>query len=134
MCTFAFISKSNNKALTARYYRDVILKKIKKYFHKRCFKSGFGHVRLLHYNATSHTSELGKIRLPFSQNPLISQDLAPWQFFQNLKSSHLVVVTSYKSCQSLGSVLEVYQYQRTVMHLKMDSDINIMCYKSRNSL
>ena len=39
------------KSITGKYYKDVVLKKLKKYYQKRCPATGFKHVRLLHDNA-----------------------------------------------------------------------------------
>ena len=45
------------KSITGKYYKDVVLKKLKKY-QKRCPATGFKHVRLLHDNAPAHTSAI----------------------------------------------------------------------------
>lgn len=37
-------------SFTGRYYRDIMLDKFKKSYHKRQFMSGFRHVELLHDN------------------------------------------------------------------------------------
>ena len=44
------------KSITGKYYKDVVLKKLKKYYQKRRPATGFKHVRLLHDNA--HTSAI----------------------------------------------------------------------------
>ena len=41
------------KSITGKYYKDVVLKKLKKYYQKRRPATGFKHVRLLHDNAPS---------------------------------------------------------------------------------
>ena len=43
---------------TGKYYKDVVLKKLKKYYEKRRPATGFKHVRLLHDNAPAHTSTI----------------------------------------------------------------------------
>ena len=43
------------KSITGKYYKDVVLKKLKKYYQKRRLATGFKHVRLLHDNAPAHT-------------------------------------------------------------------------------
>ena len=48
------------KSITGKYYKDVVLKKLKKYYQKRCPATGFKHVRLLHDNAPAHTSAIVK--------------------------------------------------------------------------
>ena len=46
------------KSITGKYYKDVVLKKLKKYYQKQCPATGFKHVRLLHDNAPAHTSAI----------------------------------------------------------------------------
>ena len=46
------------KSITRKYYRDVVLKKLKKYYEKRRPAIDFKHVRLLHDNASAHTSAI----------------------------------------------------------------------------
>ena len=47
-----------SKSITGKYYKDVVLKKLKKYYQKRRPATDFKHVRLLHDNAPSHTSAI----------------------------------------------------------------------------
>ena len=48
-----------DKSITGKYYKDVVLKKLKrKYYQKRRPATGFKHVRLLHDNAPAHTSTI----------------------------------------------------------------------------
>ena len=46
------------KSITGKYYKDVVLKKLKKYYQKRRPATGFKHVRLLHDNTPAHTSAI----------------------------------------------------------------------------
>ena len=46
------------KSITGKYYKDVVLKKLKKYYQKRLPDTGFKHVRLLYDNAPAHTSTI----------------------------------------------------------------------------
>ena len=46
------------KSITRKYYKDVVLKKLKKYYQKRRPATGFKHVHLLHDNAPAHTSAI----------------------------------------------------------------------------
>ena len=46
------------KSITGKYYKDTVLKKLKKYYQKRRPATGFKHVRLLHDNAPAHTSAI----------------------------------------------------------------------------
>ena len=46
------------KSITGKYYKDVVLKKLKKCYQKRRPATGFKHVRLLHDNDPAHTSAI----------------------------------------------------------------------------
>ena len=46
------------KSITGKYYKDIVLKKLKKYYQKRRPATGFKHVRLLHDNAPAHISAI----------------------------------------------------------------------------
>ena len=46
------------KKITGKYYKDLVLKKLKKYYQKRRPTTGLKHVRLLHDNAHAHTSAI----------------------------------------------------------------------------
>ena len=74
------------KSITGKYYKDVVLKKQKKYYQKQRPATGFKHVRLLHDNAPAHTS--AKVNEFFEErksncfaSPPYSPDLAPCDFF-----------------------------------------------------
>ena len=100
----------NGKSVTGRYYRDVVLKKLKKYYQKRRPVSGFRHVRLLHDNAPSHTSELVKQFLKSEKvtvlpHPPYSPDLAPCDFFVFPKLKKFLSGRRYRSRQALGSAV-----------------------------
>ena len=74
------------KSITGKYYKDVVLKKLKKYYQKRRPATGFKHVRLLHDNAPAHTSAvvtafLKKEKVTVLPHPPYSPDLAPCDFF-----------------------------------------------------
>ena len=68
------------KSITGKYYKDVVLMKLKKYYQKRRPATGFKHVRLLHDNAPAHTSAivtafLKKEKVTVCLTPLILQTL-----------------------------------------------------------
>lgn len=104
------IPVQKGKSVTGRYYRDVVLKKLKKYYQKRRSVSGYRHARLLHDNAPSHTSELVKQFLK-SENvtvlphPPYSPDLAPCDFFLFPKIKKFLSGRRYKSRQAIGSAV-----------------------------
>ena len=67
--------------ITGKYYKDVVLKKLKKYYQKRRPATGFKHVRLLHDNALAHTSAivtacLKKDKVTVLPHPRIPQTLS----------------------------------------------------------
>ena len=78
------------KSITGKYYKDVVLKKLKKYYQKRRPATGFKQVRLLHDNAPAHTSAtvtafLKKEKVTVLPHSPYSPDLAPCDFFFFLK-------------------------------------------------
>ena len=44
--------------ISGKYYKDVILEKPKKYYQKRRPVFGFKHIRILHANVPTHTTEI----------------------------------------------------------------------------
>ena len=98
------------KSITGKYYKDVVLKKLKKYYQKRRPATGFKHVRLLHDNAPAHTSAivtafLKKEKVIVLPHPPYSPDLAPCDFFLfALKSipcwAEIPVPTGTRICHS----------------------------------
>ena len=80
-----------SKSITGKYYKDVVLKKLKKYYQKRRPATGFKHVRLLHDNTPTHTSAivtafLKKEKVTVLPHPRYSPDLAPCDFFSEIES------------------------------------------------
>ena len=105
-----------DKSITGKYYKDVVLKKLKKYYQKRRPATGFKHVRLLHDNAPAHTSAiltafLKKEKVTVLPHLPYSPDLAPCNFlFPKLKA--FLAGRKYQSRQALGSA--IHQYLITV--------------------
>ena len=105
------------KGITGKYYKDVVLKKLKKYYQKRRPATGFKHVRLLHDNAPAHTSAivtafLKKEKVTVLPHPPYSPDLAPCDFFLFPKLKAFLSGRKYQSRQALGSA--IHQYLITV--------------------
>ena len=105
------------KSVTGKYYKDVVLKKLKKYYQKRRPATGFKHVCLLHGNAPAHTSAivtafLKKEKGTVLPRPPYSPDLAPCDFFLFLKLKAFLAGRKYQSRQALGSA--IHQYLGTV--------------------
>ena len=74
------------KSITGNYYKDVVLKKLKKYYEKPRPATGFKHVRLLHDNAPTHTSTivtafLKKETVTVLPHTPYSPDFSPCDFF-----------------------------------------------------
>ena len=46
------------KSIMGKYYKDVVLKKLKTYYQKRPPVTGIKHIRLLHDNSPAHTSAI----------------------------------------------------------------------------
>ena len=111
------------KSITGKYYKDVVLKKLKKYNQKRRPATGFKHVRLLHDNAPAHTSAIVTAFLKKEKvtvlppphpppPPPYSPDLAPCDFFLFPKLKAFFAGRKYQSRQALGSA--IHQYLITV--------------------
>ena len=106
------------KSITGKYYKDVVLKKLKKYYQKRRPATGFKHVRLLHDNAPAHTSAIvtaflkkEKVTVLPPPPPSPPYSPAPCDFlFQKLKA--FLAGRKYQSRQALGSA--IHQYLITV--------------------
>ena len=104
--------------------KDVVLKKLKKYYQKRRPVTGFKYVRLLHDNAPAHTSAIVTAFLkkekvtvlphptPPPTPPPYSPDLAPCDFFLFPKLKAFLAGRKYQSRQALGSA--IHQYLITV--------------------
>ena len=105
------------KSITGKYYKDIVLKKLKKYYQKRRPAIGFKHVRLLHDNAPPHTSAivtafLKKEKVTVLPHPPYSPDLAPCDCFLFPKLKAFLAGRKYQSRQALGSA--IHQYLITV--------------------
>ena len=95
-------SQYKGKSITGKYYKDVVLKKLKKYYQKRRPATGFKHVRLLHDNAPAHTSAivtalLKKEKVTVLPHPLYSPELAPCDFFLFPKLKAFLAARKYQS-------------------------------------
>ena len=103
------------KSITGMYYKDVVLKKLKKYYQKRRPATGFKHVRLLHDNA--HSSYLRnsygvfeeRNKNCFASPPVFHR---PCDFFLFPKLKAFLAGRKYQSRQALGSA--IHQYLITV--------------------
>ena len=119
------------KSITGKYYKDVILKKLKKYYQKRRPATGFKYARLLHDIAPAHISAIVSAFLKKEKVTVLphpppppppppthththpySPDLAPCDFFLFPKLKVFLAGRKYQSRQALGS--DIHQYLITV--------------------
>ena len=104
------------KSITGKYYKDVVLKKLKKYYQKRR-PATYKYVRLLNDSAPAHTSAivtafLKKEKVTVLPLPPYSPDLGPCDFFLFPKLKAFLAGRKYQSRQALGSA--IHQYLITV--------------------
>ena len=57
------VPAKKGKSITGNYYKDVVLKKLKKYYQIGRLATGFKHVLLLHDNAPAHTFAIVRVFL-----------------------------------------------------------------------
>ena len=101
------------KSITGKYYKDVVLKKLKKYYRKRRPATGFKYVRLLRDNAPAHTSAivtafLKKEKVIVLPHPPYSPDLAPCDIFLFPKLKSFLARRQYHFRQAFGSAIHQY--------------------------
>lgn len=100
------------KSVTGLFYKEKVLKKLKKQCFKRRPNTGFKHLSLLHDNAPAHksavvTSFLKQERVRVLPHAPYSPDLAPCDYFLFPRLKKHLAGRHYKSRQALGSA--VYQ-------------------------
>ena len=105
------------KTVTAKYYRDVVLRKLKKVYKRRRPQTGLKYLRLLHDNAPAHkarivTEFLKAENVTVLPHPAYSPDLAPCDFLLFPKLKFHLSGTKYKSRNALGSA--IYQYLMSI--------------------
>ena len=96
------------KSITGKYYKDVVLKKLKKYYQKRRPATGFKHVRLLHDNAPAHTSV---IVTAFLKKEKVTVDLGPSDFFLFPKLKAFLAGRKYQSQQYCAQISVPWRLQ-----------------------
>ena len=101
------------KSITGKYYKDILLKKLKKYYQKWCHTTGFKHVRVLHDYAPAHTSAIvtsfmKKEKVNVLPHPLYSPDLAPCDFYLFRKLKSFLAGRKYQTRHALGSAMHQY--------------------------
>lgn len=111
------VSVPKGRSVTGNFYKNKVLKKLRKYFVKRRPKTGLRGVRLLHDNAPAHTSNtvvdfLKRERVKVLPHPPYSPDLAPADFFLFPKLKRMLSGRRYRSRSDIGSA--VYQCLRAI--------------------
>jgi len=105
------------KSVTAKFYKNVVLKKLQKYFYKRRPKHGLKYVSLLHDNASSHKAQivadfLKQQKVRVLPQPAYSPDFAPCDYFcfrdLNLSSLESVMRPEKHWALQLASPLDIY--------------------------
>lgn len=100
------------RTVTGKFYKNVVLRKLKKYYQKRRPKTGLKYVRLLHDNAPAHkarivTDFLESEKVTVLPHPPYSPDLAPCDYFLFPKLKNHLSGMRYRSRNGVGSA--VYQ-------------------------
>jgi histone-lysine N-methyltransferase SETMAR len=98
------------RGITGKFYRDVVLKKLDKYFGKIRPKSGMRHIKLLHDNAPAHkaaivTDFLAGKHVTVLQHPPYSPDLSPCDFFLFPRLKKMLAGRKYSKRPSVGSAI-----------------------------
>ena len=100
------------KSIKGKYYKDIVLKKLKMYYQKRRPTTGFKHVRLLHDNAPAHTSARNGVFEERKSNcfasPPYSADFSPCDFILFPKLKSFLAGRKYQSQHALGSAMHQY--------------------------
>lgn len=106
------VAVPKGRSVNAFFYKNRVLKKVKKYFEKRRPKTGFKGVHLQHDNAPCHkaklvTDFLSQEKVKTVPHPPYSPDLAPCDFFLFPRLKKYLTGRRYGSRAALGS--GVYQ-------------------------
>ena len=101
------------RTATAKFYKNVVLRKLKKYYKTRRPKTGLKHLRLLHDNASAHkahlvTEVLESEKVTVLPHSPFSLDRVPCDYFLFPKLKYHLSGKRYNSTNTLGSA--VYQF------------------------
>ena len=97
------------KSITGKYFKDIVLKKLKQYYQKRRPTTGFKHVCLLQCSCSAMVKAFSrKEKVTVLPQPPSSPNLAACDFclFPTLKS--LLAGRKYQSRHALGSAMHQY--------------------------
>ena len=98
------------RTVTAKFYKNVVLRKLKKYYKTRRPKTGLKHLRLLHDNAPAHkahlvTEFLESEKVTVLPHPPFSPDLPTCDYFLFPKLKYHLSGKRYNSRNALGSAV-----------------------------
>ena len=95
--------------VTGRFYKNLVLKKVKEFYNKKRPSKGWSGVHLLHDNASSHKREvvesfLASEKVKVLNHPPYLPDLSPCDFFLFPKLKKMLSGNKYTS-RSFGSAI-----------------------------
>lgn len=104
------IAVPKGRTVTGRFYKNVVLKQLKKYYKQRRPVTGLKYVRLLHDNAPAHkaaivTDFLKSEKVTVLPHPPYSPDLAPCDYFLFPRLKNHLSGKRYNSRKALGSAI-----------------------------
>ena len=100
----------SGQTVTGRFYKNSVLKKVKKFYNKKRPSKGWSGVHLLHDNASSHKCEVVKSLLASEKvkvlnHPPYLPDLSPCDFFIFPRLKKMFSGNKYTYRSSLGSAI-----------------------------
>ena len=108
---FVQVPCPSGHTVTGRFYKNSVLKEVKKFYNKKRPSKGWSEVLLLHDNASSHKCEVVKSFLASEKVNVLknhlpySPDLSPCDFFLFPMLKKMVSGNKYTSRISLGSAI-----------------------------
>ena len=104
------IAVPKGRTVTGRFYKNIVLKQLKKYYKQRRPVTGLKYVRLLHDNAPAHkaaivTDFLKSEKVTVLPHPPYSPDLAPCDYFLFPRLKNHLSGKRYNSRKALGSAI-----------------------------
>lgn len=111
------IPSQSGKSITGTFYKNVVLKRIKRFYEKKRPSTGLRGVNLLHDNAPAHKSKgvidfLAEEKVNVLCHPPYSPDLSPCDFFLFPLLKKMLSGRRYTTRSGLGSA--VYQCLRLI--------------------
>ena len=111
------IPSETGKSITGTYYKNVVLKKVKKFYELKRPSTGLRGINLLHDNAPAHKSKvvveyLEEEKVNVLDHPPYSPDLSPCDFFLFPRLKKMLSGRRFNTRSALGSA--VYQCLRLI--------------------